>query len=349
MATGTNARKKFLLGAIYSFQLSAVVGEENWNDDGNTTTDTVPLQRYEQLMIIILTVVFTLLVSFAGSIVLYMSYLDRNIVKRYRTEGKFCEGRVIGCTFGRVNADNQREYVVTVEYRRTLNENYKVTIHKEFRVQDTDMYRLDDRLDGEAKDTTSSYLWHGTTEEDKVWIEDPESIIIERQLTKEDFAGFKEFSAEPKGLELLVIREHLQSAIPVKEIEQKMTWQYHATAVGFIVFAMLVCFFCFLVIRHEILTDADKANQNIEWNILYACAALIAFQIPAIHCFLRSTLQKSLEDGYFKTGIVGTDGQDDSTIPTLVSGKSRDPPKFMSQLGSISEHQENDNDYTLFK
>ncbi|KAL3943408.1 MAG: hypothetical protein SGBAC_002533 [Bacillariaceae sp.] len=340
----SNARTTFFLGAIYSLQLSTVVAEENGNDDGNTT-ETVALERHEQLLIIILTVVFSLIVSFAGSIVLYMSCLDSNIVKRYRTEGKFCEGRVIACTFGRVNSENKKEYVVTVEYRRTLEANYKVTVHKEFRVQDIDMYRLD----GEDKASKSSYLWHGKDEVDKVWIEDPESIIIQRQLTKEDFAGFKEFSAEPKGLELLVIREHLQSAIPVKEIEQKMTWKYHATAVGFICLAILLCIFCFLFIRHEILTDADTTNQNIEWGILYACAALIVLQIPMIHCCLQQTLQKALEDGYFKTGAVGTDGQDDSTIPTIISGKSKEPSKFLTRLSSISEQQEEGNNYKLFK
>lgn len=340
----SNESNILLFYAICLFQLVTVVAEENENDDGSSTTENVSLDRHDQLLIILLTAIFALIVSFAGSVVLYMSYLDHYIVKRYRTEGKFCEGRVVGCTFGRMNAKNEKEYVVTVEYRRTVNEIYKVTIRKEFRVRASDMYRLGDG----GKPTNSSYLWQGKDEEDKVWIEDPNSIIIERQLTKEDFAGFKEFSEEPKGLELLVIRDYMQSAIPVKEIERKMTWHYHATAVGFLCFSSLICFFCFLFIHHEILTDTDKANQIIEWNILYVCAGLIALQIPTIHFFFQQTLRMALEDGYFRTGVVGTDGQDDSTIPTIFTGKSREPPK-LSELLNIAKAQEHDDEYLLFK
>mmetsp|Transcript_31513 Transcript_31513/g.74159 ORF Transcript_31513/g.74159 Transcript_31513/m.74159 type:complete len:187 (-) Transcript_31513:2278-2838(-) len=92
---------------------------------------------------------FAVCVSFFGSVLCYVSYLDDKIMQQYAREGELVEGEVVATEFTRGADDDklgtsfnssQKEYFVSIEYSILLSENYPIRIRKQLRVLEGDFF-----------------------------------------------------------------------------------------------------------------------------------------------------------------------------------------------------------------
>ena len=287
--------------------------EENITSAGeayaSTATDDIAdeeLDSEEELFLFFMFSFFAFCVSLFGSSLLYISYLDDRIMKRYADEGTLVEGEVVSTEFTRGvdaekskvgNYSGQKEYFVSVEYTFFLKENFPMRIRKQLRVLECD-FCAPDPSRPESKSIP----------------------IIEVLVSRDSF--FKNFEFEHgKVIQLLVLPNHHLSALPASQVHRRLSTKYRLFSVTFVVVAILISVFCLhMAIPLLMQRIYGEEAPNLNLLLLNLCFVMFALApIPCIHFFLRNLIQYTLEGEYFEMGgniINGSNGFEDSSLST---------------------------------
>jgi len=290
-------------------------------DDASATTDDATdnkLGSEDEIFLFILFLFFALCVSFFGSFLLYLSYLDDRIMKRYAEEGILLKGEVVTTEFTRgVDGDmtklgdnnGQKEYFVSLEYSYNLSDNYPIRIRKQLRVLECDFCQADSCHDRKP------------------------NPVVEIIASRDSF--FKSFQFDHgRTLELLVLPKHYLSALPACQVKRRLSTKYRLYSITFVVVAIIIAVFCFHLAAQEFGELVYGDEGNVERTILRAILVDLVFAIfaltpvPCIHFLLRDMILYSLEGEYFERGgHVLKGGEDDSSLSSR-SDFGRTPSYF---------------------
>lgn len=313
-----------LLMALVIFGANVINADQA--DASATTDDTTDdkLGSEDETFLFILFSFFALCVSFFGSFLLYISYLDDRIMKRYSEEGVLLEGEVVTTEFTRwVDGDmtklgdsnGQKEYFVSIEYSYNLSENYPIRIRKQLRVLKCDFCQADSCHDRKP------------------------NPAVEIIASRDSF--FRSFQFDHgRKLELLVLPKHHLSALPACQVKRRLSPRYRLYSIAFVVVAIIIALFCFHLAAQEFgeLVYGDEVNskrtivREVLVDLVFAIFALTP--VSCIHFFLRDMILYSLEGEYFERGgRVLKGGQDDSSLSSR-SDLGRTPSYFgYSRMG----------------
>lgn len=275
------------------------------------------------------------------------------------TEFARCGGGGQKCGGGGVGGwgeyeNQQKEYLVSVEYNRLLSSTYPVRIRKQLRVMEGELFHPDHPERDQAqrqkrhapvvateseRDVTSnpcSVAHCGTSIEidapmksfaDCPYAAPKPLIEIEACARKDSFFGTFHFNRGTK-LELLVMPNHHLSALPVGHIERRLSHQHRLFSVAIVGVAALIAAVCFrlasqclleMEAEHDQVDNSSYATESglvWGWVVYWAFVVLVLAQIPCIHGLLRGTIRQSLEQEYFEVGELIKGGQDDSSLST---------------------------------
>ena len=290
------------------------------DDYMSTKTDDTTDREFgaeEELFLFLIFSFFALCISLFGSGLLYVSYCDDRVMKKYADEGILIEGKVVATEFTRGgdtnaikfgNYSSRREYFVSIEYSFLLSENYPIRIRKQLRVLECDFCQ---------PDRNSSCP------------ENKKNSIIEIIASRDSF--FRSFQFDHgKKIQLLVLPDHHLSALPTCQVKRRLSTKYRLFSITFVIIAILIAVFLFrfavsLLWRRTNEEEEMETNgfmskhptilSSLLVNIVFAMLALAP--IPCIHYCLHDCIQYSLEEEYFEMGgniIKGGHDYDDSSL-----------------------------------
>ena len=258
---------------------------------------------------------FALCLSFLGSTMLYVSYIDDRIMKRYADKGTLTDGEVVatelvrgcntgcnaGCNADTRNYSGQRDYLVSVHYTCVLSENNRTLIRKKIRALECDFCPPDQT--SQCSDSKSNPL-------------------IEILCMQDDFFQNCEYDHQGKKVQLLVLPDQHLSALPASQIKRRLSTKSRISSLAFALVSILIAVLCLNLamppLWQRIYGEREAETRGLlrllAFNLSFVMIAL--FPVTCIHFLLRDMVQSSLENEYFKAGakILKGGGYDDSSL-----------------------------------
>lgn len=257
-----------------------------------------------------------------------------------------------------VQFDSRSEYFVNVQYTVLLSARYPIRIRKHLRCLEHEFWYPEHQVVSASSKNSQlktffqdpcsncmSDTEHGAPETSPPDQAQSPRTRIEIVTSAESFIQKFHFNHRRK-LQLLVVPSHPLSAIPVPQIETRLSARYRLYSIMFVLASIAIAVFCYALATQHLLAPTN-ASQAVEVSSLFeersitrngllyilflACALL---PLPCVHCALKASIQSSLEDEYFEQGEIIKGGlEEDSSLSTWNTGSFGG---FKMSVGSLS-------------
>ncbi|KAG7341953.1 hypothetical protein IV203_007045 [Nitzschia inconspicua] len=329
-----------------------------YQDEQNERTDDAAKQfnvsSQDEIFLSFIFVIFGIVISTCGSLLAYVSCCEDAIMREYRRNGIRVVGDVVTTEFTRgvessdenalVKFESQREFFVTVQYTVFLSTSYPIRTRKQLRCLENDFWypehpKVNAILPQNSKSNTifqdpcscQSEQEDGALEMSLCDGQQSSEAMIEIATSAESF--IKKFQLSyGKKLQLLVLPSHPLSALPVPQIERRLSSRYRMYSSMFVFAALTIAVFCYALATQFLMLTRDTEGLSHEseatsWFqvqpimsfsllfILYFVFALLP--LSCVHYTLRRSIQSFLHDEYFEQGDIIKGGlEDDSSLST---------------------------------
>jgi hypothetical protein len=263
------------------------------DDDENTIEATQQQLQNEDgcLMVVMMSLLFALCISFCGSMLGYVSFLDDNLLKRYQEEASVVRADVCsadcvrtvgdGCSGCSDRGTDQREYCATIEYNQIISECYPIRVRKQIRALESDFV-------------------------------DADSSPQENDDDEKSF--FKTSFLEGKKLDLFVLGGKPMSGFPQKLLERRLSFLYRISSICAIVSTLCLAAFCIYIAVRAMDDAKDQKETTVAKVAIWIFGMLIALEIPITHTFLHEPITQALEDEYFESADLTPTGYEESSL-----------------------------------
>lgn len=300
-----------------SLQINVASGEDATESD---QTDADALIDLDWIMVVLISLLFALCVSFFGAVLGCVAELDGSIMRRYHEEGEVVHANIISTEFARGSkasgggtciSDNHIEYTAVVEYDRMTSTAYRIKVRKQLRVRESDFFSPEHPQLNAFKSSKDKSKMRSPKIEIQV---DTEALQKNDHLQVSQAIFFQKFTLERRKLELLVLPEHPKSGYPQHAVERAGSHRYRSTTLSLAVANILLAAFSLLVSARAISEQEDEEQRRTAWTIFWIFVGLVVLQMPVIYYLLNNRLKKSLEEEYYEMGELAPTAQDDSSL-----------------------------------
>ncbi|KAG7363130.1 hypothetical protein IV203_026490 [Nitzschia inconspicua] len=349
-------RTVFILFTILLLRVTAAGYQDEQNEHTDDAAKQFNVSSQDEIFLSFMFVIFGIVISTFGSLLAYVSCCEDAIMQEYRRNGIRVMGDVVTTEFTRgvessdenalVKFESQREFFVTVQYTVLLSTSYPIRTRKQLRCLENDFWyhehpKVNAILPQNSKSNTifqdpcscQSEQEGGALEMSLCDGQQSPEGMIEIATSAESFIKkFQVTVSHGKKLQLLVLPSHPLSALPVPQIERRLSSRYRMYSSMFVFAALTIAVFCYALATQFLMLTRDTEglshqSEATSWFqvrpimrfsllfILYFVFALLP--LPCVHYTLRRSIQSSLHDEYFEQGDIIKGGlEDDSSLST---------------------------------
>ena len=250
--------------------------------------------------------------------IMYFSFLEDRLMKRYLEEGEGVEAAVIAADFARGGNGKQwgadksdrleTEYVLFVEYNRPIAEgSYMTRVRKQIKAKEADITR------------PCHYTYCCEGNEESVVLSSPIQVQKMLQMLHDDENGFN----KNQGLgtvEMLVMPDFHKSGVLRAQVERCNSRRHKLSMAALLFSGIGLSLFCVRLAAKAIssskLDDNTTDTNLITVAMMGIFSVLVLLQITVIHFCLQTAFVDALEDEYLKSGDLVPIDEDDSSLST---------------------------------
>jgi hypothetical protein len=315
-------RKHRIVSSTYRFVFDFLATKASWYwflpfisfveamEETQTTTDHPVQNGNEYIMILLMSGLLGICISFVGIIICYFFLLEGMLMRTYYYDGIPIEGRIKNVTFFRSTGRNsESEYTAELDYRYQDIGGYSTVVHKQIKVLDSDLSNL------REKEKVTQKLESG----DRIVIHiDMQDFEKEFHSDCSDQSSDKNVLDMSVHLEVVLIPYHPNSGVPKFLVERSFEASSRFKTAAIIGFLFLTSF----VSVHWGVTASQldisaSSLSNFYLSLLVTLSFWLIIAVP-VHCFLRKLLEKALIDEYLEGGDTLIK-LDDETLATMSS------------------------------
>ena len=301
------------------------------------------------MIVVFMSLIFAFCTSLGGTILIYVSYLDDMMLKRYQEEAYVVRADVCSAEFarrtkggGEVNGrDNYNcgsdgsgnvEYTATIEYDQIIADCYKIRIRKQIKVLETDFIFPDCPISGTRKDEEQKRIRDiespppqsqqhqqqppppPSSQKDKIKQSKSNPKVI---INQDSF--FASILLEHKKLDVLVLSGKPLSGYPKKGLERRLNvFQRMSYLISVLVFTLSLTGFCVGVAVYSATVNAKNQHETtVALIIIGVFGVIMMLEFPIAQRIIRDPINQMLEEDYFEVAdITRPYGRDDSSLST---------------------------------
>ena len=306
-------------------------------------------------MILLFSLIFGFVITLFGSGVVYFSFLEDALMRRYRDEGDIVRATVMAATFVRSGDSGSccsqgkttPELIAFIEYNRILAKNYTVRVRKQIKVREDDLIApaiigmpggmMNIRVNM-CQDITTIPQNGETNFDDngEMYTTAPSDLSRRTSALLEQSRSEPNIGSEQYFIDVLVLPYHVQSAYPKKKVERACSFQSMLSTSILIGFIVLLATFCTALALDAVLGMENEHRQRIGCYAIGFLVLLIALEVPLIHFCLHSLFMDTLRAEYLERGeFVPVDGGGSSSLSSKGSDMNFQVPVSLSTVSLL--------------
>mmetsp|Transcript_7483 Transcript_7483/g.20852 ORF Transcript_7483/g.20852 Transcript_7483/m.20852 type:complete len:373 (+) Transcript_7483:142-1260(+) len=290
-------------------------------------TSSYAQEWYLQLLV---PIVFGLILSFIGLGVVFFSYLENNLLRRYKDEGKIVRGEVMSRQL--VRGEQRRNdvdeasrnvdtatFAASIHYFFDLADNYPVKIRKQLKIKEGDL------IIGYGKgDTCNADNDAGQNRKERGRV--PSLIDLSAiSASPRDLTKCKSQEYYTESIDLYILPEFLRSGYPKAQVDERTSSHLFRVWTNCVIcLPLCMALGCFV---YSICVA--KGNSNVQVSLLAIVVISLFLEFWFIKDFLRESFQEALRQEYLESGDFISIPRDNSTVSMVSSA-------FWSDAGSGS-------------
>lgn len=371
-----DASSVLLILLFFKSLWNLAVAEEMNQDAINCDDDAFEegIGSKDAVVLFFMFVFFGVVVSVFGLLLGYISFMEDSIMQEYRRKGVRVVGDVVATEFTRgvgrndealVKFDSQREYFVTAQYTVLLSATYPIRVRKQLRCLENEFW-YPEHPDANAilsKNSQSHTIFQDPCSTCKSDTEEggleaslhQQSTTARIEIVTSAESFIKKFQTnQGRKLQLLVLPGHPLSALPVPQIERRLSTRHRLYSTLFIIATMTISVFCFRLasqfLLHDNMEDVSQGSESTSLSslfqerpikrigllyMLFLVGALLP--LPCVHYALHNSIRNSLQEEYFESGDIIKGGLEEDSLSTWNTGTATDSfGGFKMSVGSLS-------------
>ena len=316
--------------------LSSAIGAnaEDFGQAFSHTTNGEKNNGDETFIIMAFSAFLAFCILSVGATIVYFSYLEDRLMKRYMEEGEVVEAAVISADFARGGSAKQwgaaksdrleTEYVLFVEYNRPIAEgSYMTRVRKQIKAKEADITR------------PCHYTYSCDGNEESAILNSPIQVQKMLQMLHDDENGI----IKNQGLgtvEMLVMPDFHKSGVARHQVERFNSQRHRLSMAALVVSGVGLALFC-VRLAAKAISSSELSEKTGDTNLVTAYmmgifSVLVLLQMILVHFCLQKACVDALEEEYLKSGDLVPIDEDDSSLSTgsdffLVCNRS-DKPNF---------------------